>query len=72
MNTALAAAILALVETAIEQEPKIQESLKSIFAKSNPTPADWQAERNALASEPYETVVPHTQLTGPPLQQSQP
>jgi len=60
------AELLTLVEgvvtLAVKEEPAVAASLQKIFSKPNPTPADWQAERDSIASETYEKLVPNTKL----------
>lgn len=62
MTSQTMATIISLVETAIAEEPAIAAALTNIFTKSAPTPADWQAERDAIMSETYKSLVPHSQL----------
>lgn len=55
--------ILSLIQFAIQEEPKVAASLHNIFSKGpEPTPADWQAERDAVAKLKYEDLVPDTKL----------
>lgn len=53
--------ILSLVEWAIQEEPAVAASLKNIFSKPDPTPADWAAER-AQWQQSYRDLVPDTKL----------
>jgi hypothetical protein len=57
-----AATILSLIEFAIKEEPQVEASLRKVFSKPNPTPEDWQAERDAIAAESYRKLVPNTNL----------
>lgn len=54
--------ILTLVEFAIQEEPKVQAALTSIFSKANPTPADWQALRAQYAAMSYDATVTNSQI----------
>ena len=62
MNEQLAVTILSLVEQAILQEPKIEAALRAVFAKTEATPADWAAEKQALLGASYKDLVPHSKL----------
>jgi hypothetical protein len=53
--------ILSLVQFAINEEPAVEKALRNIFAKPEPTPADWQAEREAWKTT-YKDLVPNSQL----------
>lgn len=66
MNPQLILGILALVEQAAQDEPKIAAALKNIFSKPEPTPADWQAERASIAALSYQTLVPNSDLPPAP------
>jgi len=56
------ATILTLVEFAIEEEPKVVQSLKNVLSKPEPTSADWEAERAAVANMDYDKIVTNSQL----------
>ena len=68
MSPALLAVIVSLVEEAIKLEPGVVAAFKSIFAKDNATPADWQAVKDAVLASRYEDFVPDTAIgkTPPP------
>ncbi len=65
MSETMIIAILAFLEKAVEAEPRIADSVKKIFSKGEPTPADWQAERDAVAPLTYQQLVPNSQLPKP-------
>jgi hypothetical protein len=58
MNVATVLGIIALI---VKEEPAVEQALRNIFAKKDPTPADWDAEKAAWA-EKYEELVPDTKL----------
>ena len=58
--------ILALVAFAIQEEPKVADSLKKLFAKGDPTPADWDAEIAETRAQTYGNLVPNSQLPPEP------
>lgn len=60
------ATILSLIEFAINEEPKVATAIKNVITKTDPTPADWQAERDAWAADDYNTLVPDSQLKDNP------
>lgn len=62
MNPILIASILSFLQTIIQEEPKVAESIKNIFSKPNPTPEDWEAERVALLGKSYKDIVTNTDL----------
>lgn len=56
----LAATILALVETAVKEEPAVETALRAVFTKADPTPEDWAAARQAALD------IPEPIVEGPP------
>lgn len=62
MSPAMIAGILTLIEQAIADEPQIAAAIKTIFAKADPSPADWQAVRAAVLAKTYKDYVPTTQI----------
>jgi hypothetical protein len=62
MTPAILALIISLVEEAIKDTPELITSFKVIFSTSNPTPADWEALRNAIKSEDYSYFVPNSNI----------
>lgn len=63
MNPAAIAAIVTLVELAIREEPAIATELKAIFAKQNPTPADWADLRAKIYGASFATLAPDVKLS---------
>jgi hypothetical protein len=55
------ATALSIVQFIITEEPKVEQALRNIFAKKDPTPADWDGEK-ASWSKKYEELVPDTKL----------
>jgi hypothetical protein len=62
MTPALIAAIIALIQEAIAQEPQIAAELSAIFSGPQPTPADWQALRAKVLGQSYASFVPASSL----------
>jgi hypothetical protein len=62
MSPALISLILSLVQEAITLEPQIAAQLKELFAKENPTPADWEALRVQVLGKTYADYVPASAL----------
>jgi hypothetical protein len=60
------ATILSLVQFCIQEEPKVAASLKNLFGKGDPTPADWDAEITATRALDFKTLVPDSQLPPTP------
>lgn len=60
------ATVLSLVEFAISEEPQVEASLRRVFSKPEPTPADWEAERVIVSAATYEGLVPNTKLPPSP------
>jgi hypothetical protein len=67
MDVSSALSIIAFI---IQQEPKVEQALRNVFTKPNPTAADWQSEHDAWASDTYEKLVPDSQLPPDPPTQS--
>jgi hypothetical protein len=61
-----AATVLSIIEFGIAQEPKVADSLKTLFGKGDPTPEDWDAERTRVSALTYENLVPDSQLPPTP------
>lgn len=64
MSPQLVTLILALVQEAITLEPSIAAELQTLFAKQNPTPADWESLRQSVLSRTYKSYVPASALPG--------
>ena len=62
MSPTLIALILSLAEEAIKDAPQLAADLKEIFAKTDPTPADWQALREKALAKSYADYVPASAL----------
>lgn len=62
MNPVVLSAIISLVEEAIKNEPQIYASLKAIFSKSSPTPADWLVLRQSILEQDYTYFVPQSKI----------
>ena len=62
MTPAAIALIVQLLQLAITEEPAIQAQLTALFAKANPTPADWEALRTTVLAKSYAQLVPDTKL----------
>jgi len=56
------ATILQLVGFAIAEEPKVEQAIRNVLTKPNPTPDDWQAEGDAWRANTYNKLVPDSQL----------
>jgi len=54
---------LLMLEEIIKHEPEIAGALKSLFTKTDPTPADWIALRAAVQAKSYKDFVPSSALT---------
>jgi hypothetical protein len=59
MNPQLIALIIQLVELAIQEEPAIALELHDIFSTPNPSAADWQALREKVLGESFESLAPN-------------
>jgi hypothetical protein len=55
------ATALSVVQFIIGEEPKVEQALRNLFAKKDPTAADWDAEKAAWGQK-YEQLVPDTKL----------
>ena len=53
------------IQAAIKYAPGLIDELRKIFAKSNPTEADWQALHDKIASKSYEDYVPDSSIPRP-------
>jgi len=62
MPPATIALVIALVEKAIKVTPGLIADLQAIFAKPEPTAADWQALRDKINSKSYADYVPQSDL----------
>lgn len=62
MTPAVIALILSLIEEATKDAPALVADIQAIFAKENPTPADWEALRAKVLGKSYEDYVPQTAL----------
>lgn len=58
MSPAIIALIVGLVEELVKNEPAIAADLQAIFSKKNPTPEDWKALKNKIASASFESLAP--------------
>lgn len=58
MNPQIIALLIQLVELAIKEEPAIALELHNIFSKPNPSAADWQALREKVLGESFESLSP--------------
>ncbi len=58
MNPATIALIIGLVEELIKDAPAIAEQIRGIFAKTQPTPADWLALRAHVLGASFESLAP--------------
>jgi hypothetical protein len=56
------ATILNMIKWAIDEEPKVADSLRNLFGKGDPTTADWDAELAATRAMDYDKIVTNTQL----------
>ena len=56
------ALIVGLVEETVKVAPQFYADLKEIFAKPEPTPADWQALREKILAQGYFDYVPASDL----------
>jgi hypothetical protein len=65
MTPAIIALILSLLEELIQQEPEIAAQIQAIFAKQNPTPADWLALHQQVLAMTYADYVPASALPAP-------
>lgn len=59
---------LDLVLYLITKEPQIEQAIRNVLTKPNPTPADWQAEGDKWRADTYEKLVPDTKLSPEPEQ----
>lgn len=50
--------ILQAIELFAKESPEIMAALKRLFTKSDPTPQDWQAERQVIEDMNYDKLVP--------------
>jgi hypothetical protein len=66
MNPQLISLIIQLVELAIQEEPAIALELHQIFTTPNPSAADWQALREKVLSENFESLAPNAAANLPP------
>ncbi len=62
MSGALATAILTAVEELVKLSPGLIVELQTIFGKSDPTAADWQALKDRVSSKSYWDYVPASDL----------
>jgi hypothetical protein len=63
--TTLAIAIVTAVEELIKLSPGLLVEFQAIFAKPDPTAADWQALKDRVNSRDYFSYVPQSDLTRP-------
>lgn len=54
--------ILSLVQELIVLEPQVAAQLQDLFAKKNPTPADWEATKQSVLGKSYSDYVPASAL----------
>lgn len=54
------------IEEGIKLEPGIAAAISSMFAKGDPTPADWAALRAKVAAKNYSDYVPASALVTAP------
>ncbi len=50
--------LLAIIQQIAVNEPVVMDSLKKIFTKPDPTPADWNLERKRIQDMYYDKLVP--------------
>jgi hypothetical protein len=54
------------VEFLVKEAPEVAAELKSLFSKTEPTPADWNALRARVLAKSYEQLVPNSALNAVP------
>jgi hypothetical protein len=59
MSPAAIALLIQLIELAIKEEPAIALELHDIFSNPNPSADDWQALREKVLSESFDSLAPH-------------
>jgi hypothetical protein len=63
MSPAIIAGIISLVEELVTESPAIYAELQTIFAKSNPTPVDWELLRTKIVSDSFAKLAPDVKLS---------
>jgi len=63
MNEKILALAVFGLEEIIKVAPGLYQEFADLFAKDNPTPADWDALRAKIASKSYKDYVPTTTLS---------
>ncbi len=66
MTPTLAAVIITAVEELIKLSPALIVELQAIFAKPDPTTADWQALKDKVNTKDYWDYVVSSDLPRPP------
>lgn len=62
MSPATIALIIGLVEQAIKLRPILQEELSAIFAKPDPTAADWYDLKMQILDDSFAKLAPDAKL----------
>jgi len=62
MSSAVIALVISLIEEIIKLEPTVAAEIQTLMAKTDATPADWQALKAKVLGETYESLVPDTKL----------
>ena len=68
MSPALLALLISLVEELIKIEPALAAAISALLAKTDPTPADWQALRAKVLGESFESLAPNAAANLPTTQ----
>ena len=66
MTPNLIALIVSMVEELVKIAPGVVSDIKNVLSKTDATPADWQAVKDAVLAKRYEDFVPDTQIGKPP------
>jgi hypothetical protein len=54
------------VQFLIKEVPIVEDEIRTLLAKKNPTPEDWTALRTRVAAASYEKLIPNSALNNPP------
>lgn len=65
MNPATIALAIQFIQLAIQEEPAIAAELKAILSKADPTPADWEALKQKVLGDSFESLAPDAVTQAP-------
>jgi hypothetical protein len=63
MDPATLTLALACLQAALKETPVLVDDIRQLFAKGDPTAAQWEALRARVMANDYKTLVPNSRLT---------